>query len=117
MTSPLKVGRERNGQLLHLRFDRPKANSVDAGMIAALDAAFAGVESGRTPLGVLLNSTGTQIFDVTTKLIFSLNRVRSTRHASESWIVEGFLDRAVTMMRPSVFALESTRDVFSSNLV
>jgi cyclohexa-1,5-dienecarbonyl-CoA hydratase len=41
MTSPLRVWRERDGRLLRLRLSRPKANIVDAGMIAALDEAFA----------------------------------------------------------------------------
>jgi len=38
---PLKVWVERDGALLRLRLARPKANIVDAAMIAALDAAFA----------------------------------------------------------------------------
>jgi cyclohexa-1,5-dienecarbonyl-CoA hydratase len=37
---PLKVWLERDGALLRLRLARPKANIVDAVMIAALDAAF-----------------------------------------------------------------------------
>jgi len=37
---PLKVWLERDGALLRLRLARPKANIVDAGMIAALSAAF-----------------------------------------------------------------------------
>ena len=38
--SPLKVWLEHNGALLRLRLARPKANIVDAEMIAALSAAF-----------------------------------------------------------------------------
>ena len=38
--SPLKVWVERDGALLRLRLARPKANIVDAAMIAALQAAF-----------------------------------------------------------------------------
>lgn len=38
--SPLKVWTERDGGLLRLRLSRPKANIIDAAMIAALDAAF-----------------------------------------------------------------------------
>ena len=38
---PLKVWRDRDGALLRLRLARPKANIVDAAMIAALDAALA----------------------------------------------------------------------------
>ena len=39
--SPLKVWVERDGALLRLRLARPKANIVDAAMIAALRSAFA----------------------------------------------------------------------------
>ena len=38
--SPLKVWTDREGGLLRLRLARPKANIIDAAMIAALDAAF-----------------------------------------------------------------------------
>lgn len=38
--SPVKVWLEREGRLLRLRLARPKANVLDAAMIAALDAAF-----------------------------------------------------------------------------
>ena len=41
MTQPLKIWSEAEGRLLRLRLDRPKANLVDAAMIAALDAALA----------------------------------------------------------------------------
>ena len=37
--SPLKVWLDRDGTLLRLRLAQPKANIVDAAMIAALDAA------------------------------------------------------------------------------
>jgi cyclohexa-1,5-dienecarbonyl-CoA hydratase len=58
MTSPLKVWRERDGRLLRLRLDRPKANIVDAQMIAALSAAFAEAQTDRLLLGVLLDQEG-----------------------------------------------------------
>ena len=38
MTTPLKVWRESEGRVLRLRLNRPKANLIDAEMIAALDA-------------------------------------------------------------------------------
>jgi cyclohexa-1,5-dienecarbonyl-CoA hydratase len=38
---PLKIWRDRDGALLRLRLARPKANIIDALMIAALDAALA----------------------------------------------------------------------------
>jgi cyclohexa-1,5-dienecarbonyl-CoA hydratase len=41
VTEPLKIWSEAEGQLLRLRLNRPKANLVDAAMIAALDAALA----------------------------------------------------------------------------
>jgi len=40
VTSPLKVRVTATGRLLHLTLDRPKANLIDAVMIAALDAAL-----------------------------------------------------------------------------
>jgi cyclohexa-1,5-dienecarbonyl-CoA hydratase len=56
--SPLKVWRERDGKLLRLRLSRPKANIVDAEMIAALDDAFkVGIED-RVLRGVLLDAEG-----------------------------------------------------------
>jgi len=41
MTASLKVWLEAEGRLLRLRLSRPKANLIDAGMIAALDEALA----------------------------------------------------------------------------
>jgi cyclohexa-1,5-dienecarbonyl-CoA hydratase len=41
MTTPLKVWLEAEGRLLRLRLSRPKANLIDAAMIAALDKALA----------------------------------------------------------------------------
>jgi cyclohexa-1,5-dienecarbonyl-CoA hydratase len=53
MTAPLKVWFEAEGRLLRLRLSRPKANLIDAAMIAALDAAV--VEHlGNASLGALL---------------------------------------------------------------
>ena len=40
VTTPLKVWSEVEGRLLRLRLNRPKANLIDAGMIAALDQAL-----------------------------------------------------------------------------
>ncbi len=60
--APLRVWRERDGRLLRLRLSRPKANVVDAEMIAALDAAFAEATRpapGQPALrGVLLDAEG-----------------------------------------------------------
>lgn len=41
MSEPLKIWHEADGRLLRLRLHRPKANLVDAAMIAALDQALA----------------------------------------------------------------------------
>lgn len=58
MSDPIKVWFERDERLLRLRLDRPKANVLDAAMIAALDAAF--VEHGAKPglLGILIDAEG-----------------------------------------------------------
>lgn len=56
--SPLKVWRERDGRLLRLRLGRPKANIVDAAMIAALDAAFSDVAANPDLHAVLLDHEG-----------------------------------------------------------
>jgi cyclohexa-1,5-dienecarbonyl-CoA hydratase len=58
MTAPLKVWLEEDGRLLRLRLNRPKANLIDATMIAALRDAlskhFANVNLG----GALLDAEG-----------------------------------------------------------
>ncbi len=55
---PLKSWRERDGRLLRLRLDRPKANVVDAEMIAALDAAVSDVAETPDLHAVLLDHAG-----------------------------------------------------------
>jgi cyclohexa-1,5-dienecarbonyl-CoA hydratase len=55
--SPLKVWRERDGQLLRLRLARPKANLVDAPMIVALHSALQGNRGGPL-LGAVLDHEG-----------------------------------------------------------
>ena len=58
MTEPLKIWSEADGRLLRLRLSRPKANLIDAAMIAALDAALAR-HGGDGRLGaVLLDAEG-----------------------------------------------------------
>jgi cyclohexa-1,5-dienecarbonyl-CoA hydratase len=60
--APVKVWRERDGRLLRVRLSRPKANVLDAGMVVALDAAFAELARpapGQPALrGVLLDAEG-----------------------------------------------------------
>jgi cyclohexa-1,5-dienecarbonyl-CoA hydratase len=55
--SPLRVWRERDGQLLRLRLARPKANIVDAAMIVALAQALREHRGGPL-LGALLDAEG-----------------------------------------------------------
>jgi cyclohexa-1,5-dienecarbonyl-CoA hydratase len=56
--SPLKVWLDRDGKLLRLRLARPKANIVDAAMIAALKSALAEHSSNAKLRGVLLDAEG-----------------------------------------------------------
>ncbi|MCC7325873.1 MAG: cyclohexa-1,5-dienecarbonyl-CoA hydratase [Burkholderiales bacterium] len=57
-TAPAKVWIERDGALLRLRLARPKANLIDAEMIAALHAAFDAHRTHRGLRGVLLDAEG-----------------------------------------------------------
>jgi cyclohexa-1,5-dienecarbonyl-CoA hydratase len=57
-TGPLRVALERDGALLHLTLARPKANIVDAAMIAALDSALARHAGIPALRGVLLDADG-----------------------------------------------------------
>jgi cyclohexa-1,5-dienecarbonyl-CoA hydratase len=59
MTEPLKVWLDREGRLLRLRLARPKANIVDAAMIAALAAAFDRHRTDDGLTGALLDADGT----------------------------------------------------------
>ena len=56
--SPLKVWLERDGALLRLRLARPKANVIDAAMIAALTAAFDAHRGNRGLLAALIDHEG-----------------------------------------------------------
>jgi cyclohexa-1,5-dienecarbonyl-CoA hydratase len=56
--SPLKVWLERDGALLRLRLARPKANLIDAAMIAALHAAFEAHRSNPGLLAALVDHEG-----------------------------------------------------------
>ena len=56
--SPLKVWSERDGKLLRLRLSRPKANLIDAEMIAALDTALGEHQADTRLLAVLLDHEG-----------------------------------------------------------
>jgi len=56
--APLKVWLERDGALLRLRLARPKANLIDAAMIAALERAFAAHRGNPGLLAALLDHEG-----------------------------------------------------------
>jgi cyclohexa-1,5-dienecarbonyl-CoA hydratase len=56
--SPLKTWVERDGALLRLRLARPKANIVDAAMIAALQSAFDAHRGARGLKAALLDAEG-----------------------------------------------------------
>lgn len=56
--SPLKVWLDRDGKLLRLRLDRPKANIMDAAMIAALDEALTTHLPNPSINAVLLDAEG-----------------------------------------------------------
>lgn len=58
MTSPLKVWFESDGRLLRLRLSRPKANLIDAAMIAALHGALREHLANANLSGVLLDAEG-----------------------------------------------------------
>jgi cyclohexa-1,5-dienecarbonyl-CoA hydratase len=58
MSDALKVWTDREGRLLRLRLNRPKANIVDAEMIAALDAAFAAHGDNPGLLAIVLDAEG-----------------------------------------------------------
>lgn len=55
---PLKVWREKDERLLRLRLNRPKANIIDAEMIAALDGAFGRIADDPDVHAVLLDHEG-----------------------------------------------------------
>lgn len=56
--APVKAWRERDGHLLRLRLSRPKANVLDAAMVAALDAALAEAAVSPSLRAVLLDAEG-----------------------------------------------------------
>ncbi len=55
---PLKAWLERDGALLRLRLSRPKANIIDAQMVAALSGCFASHQKNKKILAVLLDHEG-----------------------------------------------------------
>jgi cyclohexa-1,5-dienecarbonyl-CoA hydratase len=58
MTAPLKIWFEAEGRLLRLRLNRPKANLIDAAMIAALDGALSQHMDNASLSAILLDSEG-----------------------------------------------------------
>lgn len=58
MNQPLKIWHEADGRLLRLRLARPKANLVDAAMIAALDTALASQLDDNKLVAVIVDAEG-----------------------------------------------------------
>jgi len=58
MSGPLGISTDLGGAMLRLRLNQPKANIVDAEMIAALDAAFAAHADDRDLCAVLVEAEG-----------------------------------------------------------
>jgi len=58
MSTPLATWTEAEGRVLHLRLARPKANIVDATMIAALDAALTEAAGDPALAAVILDAEG-----------------------------------------------------------
>jgi len=58
MTAPLRVWFEAEGRLLRVRLNRPKANIIDAAMIAALDSALTAHLDNINVAAVLLDAAG-----------------------------------------------------------
>ena len=56
--TPLRAWLERDGALLRLRLARPKANLIDAAMIAALSSAFDAYRSNSSLLAALIDHDG-----------------------------------------------------------
>jgi len=58
MSGPLKVWLDRNGRLLRLRLDRPKANILDAALVGAIENALLEQANGAELRGVLIDASG-----------------------------------------------------------
>lgn len=58
ISTDLKTWNDRDGRLLRLRLERPKANIVDNAMVTALDAALAAGEGDPHLLAVLIDHAG-----------------------------------------------------------
>jgi len=58
VSNPLKIWLDRDGKLLRLQLDKPKANIVDAAMIAALNEALGAHRGNSDIAAVLLDASG-----------------------------------------------------------
>jgi cyclohexa-1,5-dienecarbonyl-CoA hydratase len=58
VSSPLKVWLDRDGRLLRLRLDRPKANILDAALVGAIEDAFVQHETVAELRGILIDAVG-----------------------------------------------------------
>ena len=106
-TSPLKVWLERDGALLRLRLARPKANIVDAAMIAALQAGFDAHSATPALRGVLLDAKVEELCakmlltfpDCTTKTIEELRKPKleawdKNKENSRAWLALNMMTEA-----------------------
>jgi len=90
-TPPLRVWFEAEGRLLRLRLSRPKANIVDAEMIAALDKALTDHLGNASLSAVLLDAEGPHFsFGATVEKLY-LDGLMKTYDAVEG--LDAFLEK------------------------
>lgn len=58
MSSPLKVWFDRDGHLLRLRLDRPKANILDAALVGAIEDALVQHDNAAALRGIMIDASG-----------------------------------------------------------
>lgn len=86
---------------------RMKVNQrLEAAKIAPFTCALL-TDAARDVTGQIFGVRNNEIY------LFSQPRPIRTAHNGQGWTVEGCLDVALPMMRPSFFALDKSRDVFS----
>jgi len=87
--------------------ERMKVNlRLEAGKIAPFTCALL-TDDATDVTGQIFGVRGNEIF------LFSQPRPIRSAHDGDGWTVEGCLERAIPMMRPSFYALDRSRDVFN----
>ena len=84
MTTPLKVWFEAEGRLLRLRLNRPKANIIDAAVIAAFDAALAEHLANCSLAAVLLDAEGLDEAEIAEVMGCAPGTVKSRLHRART---------------------------------